>query len=87
MIKTVNVHTNIIYAFIPDFAYEEPVEQEAQSEENQALDDGGDKHPAQRILTERIPISIDTITTQELDFDVISSQLHEPVSKAELGED
>lgn len=33
----------------PDFAYEKLVEQEAQGEEDQALDEGGDEHPAQSI--------------------------------------
>ena len=35
--------------YSPDFAYKEPVEQEAQGEEDHALDEGGEEHPAQAV--------------------------------------
>lgn len=71
----------------PDFAYEKPVKQEAQSEENQALDEGGDEHPAQGIWGKWVLIGINAIATEKLDLYVHPGQLHQPMPKAELGED
>lgn len=52
----------------PDFAYEGPVEQEAQGEEDQALDEGGDEHPSQGIEAEWALIGVDAIATEDLDL-------------------
>lgn len=71
----------------PDFAYEKLVEQEAQGEEDQALDEGGDEHPAQGIQGEWVPIGVDAVAAEDLDLYVHPGQLHQPVPKVELRED
>ncbi len=71
----------------PDFAYEILVEQEAQGEEDQALDEGGDEQPAQGVQGERVLIGVNAVATEDLDLYVFPGQLHHPVPKVELGED
>lgn len=63
------------------------VEQQAQREENQALDDGGNKHPAQSIQGKRILVGINAVATEKLDLDVHPGQLHQPIPKVELRKD
>lgn len=71
----------------PDFAYDKPVEQEAQGEEDHSLDEGGDEHPAQGIRGERVLIGVNAVATEQLDLYVHPGQLHQPVPKVELRED
>lgn len=71
---------------LPDFAYERLVEQEAQGEEYHALDKRGDEHPAQAVGGEGVLIGINAVATEDLDLYVHPGQLHQPVSKVELGE-
>lgn len=71
----------------PDFAHEKLVEQESQGEEDQALDEGGDKHPAQCVCGEWVFIGINAVATEKLDLYVHPGQLHQPVPKVELRED
>lgn len=73
--------------FSPDFAYEKLVEQEAQGEEDQALDEGGDEKPAQCICGEWVLIGVNAVATEDLDLYVRPGQLHHPIPKVELGED
>lgn len=71
----------------PDFAYERLVQQEAQGEEDQALDEGGDEHPAQGIYGKWVLIGINAVAAEDLDLQIHPSQLHQPVPKVELRED
>lgn len=63
------------------------VEQQSQREENQALDDGGNKHPAQNIQGKWILVGINAVATEKLDLDVHPGQLHQAIPKVELRED
>lgn len=87
------IHSNTIlslasiFLLSPDFAHDKLVEQEAQGEEDQALDEGGDEHPAQGVCGEWVLIGINAVATKELDVYVHPGQLHQPVPKVELGED
>lgn len=71
----------------PDFAYEKLVEQETQSEEDQALDEGRNEHPAQGICWEWVLIGVNAVATEDLDLYILPGQMHHPVSKVELGKD
>lgn len=71
---------------LPDFSHKKLVEQEAQGEEDQALDERGDEHPAKCVCGEWVLIGINAIATEDLDLYVHPSQVHQPVPKVELGE-
>lgn len=72
---------------LPDFSHKGLVEQEAQGEKDQALDDGGHEHPAQGICGEWVLIGVNVIATEDLDLYVHPGQLRQPIPKAKLGED
>lgn len=63
------------------------VQQQAQHEENQALNYGGNKHPTQSIQRIWALVGINAVATEKLDLDVHPGQLHQPIPKVELGED
>lgn len=76
-----------LFLLSPDFAHEKLVEQEAQGEEDHALDEGGDEHPAEAVYGEWVLIGINAIATEDLDLYVHAGQFHQPIPKVELGED
>lgn len=71
----------------PDFAYEPLVKQQAQGEENQALQKWGEEHPAQGVGGEGVLVGINAVAAENLDLHIDPGQLHQAVAEAELGED
>lgn len=76
-----------LFLLSPDFAYERLVEYQAQGKEDHAMEEGGEENPAQSVHGERTLVGIDAIVTEELDLEVAPCQLHQTITKAELGED
>lgn len=86
--NSINIYIYFYSAFFssPDFANGVLVEQEPQGEEDQALDEGGDEHPAQGVKAEWVLVGVDAVAAQDLDLNVHPGQLQQAVPKAELGE-